>query len=233
MESILPTEEYKEVEGQVYVNPDTALNESNQFIDNLRSIQDQQNQETAQQTYNLGTDIQSVQGGLGTNTPAGLNYFTSRYQVPQTASAISDLRAAAQATALNEVLADQQAIMKQRYEDAYKAYQKRARERAARAARASRYGSGGSGGSGGSSGSSGSSGNASTWGGETKKVPTTPGTYTAENYISLDENDVKRGGTYMQPLGYDHPIRVLPSGGKWIANRAAEFRNILQNVRNK
>jgi hypothetical protein len=69
----------------------------------------------------LGTDVPSVIGGL----TGGNSYFTSRYQTPQTNAAVSNLRAAAQAQALNEVLANEQAIWKKRYQDAYRAAQRR------------------------------------------------------------------------------------------------------------
>lgn len=146
MDAILPTDEYKEVDGRAYANPEVSLNEANQFIDNLRGIQKQQNQEIAEQTYNLGTDIESVQGGLGTNTPGGLAYFTSRYQTPQTNSVVADLRSVAQAAALNEVLAAEQEIAQKKYQDAYRRYQRRQYDRA--------YGGGGSG-----TGSTGNTGN--------------------------------------------------------------------------
>ena len=130
MDNILPENEFVEIEGRQYLNPQTGLDESNAFIENLRATQGQQNQQIASDTYNLGTDIQSVQGGLGTNTPANMGYFTSRYQIPQTNSAVANLRAAAQAQALNEVLANEQAIWKKRYQDAYRNYQKRQNARA-------------------------------------------------------------------------------------------------------
>ena len=130
MDNILPENEFVEIEGRQYLNPQTGLDESNAFIENLRAIQGQQNQQIASDTYNLGTDIQSVQGGLGTNTPANMGYFTSRLQTPQTNSAVANLRAAAQAQALNEVLANEQAIWKKRYQDAYRNYQKRQNARA-------------------------------------------------------------------------------------------------------
>ena len=159
MESILPTSEYKEYEGRAYLNPDAALNESNQFIDNLRSTQGQQNQEIATQTYNLGTSVPSSQGGLGTNNANGLSYFTSRYQTPQTASAVADLRATAQAAALNQILADEQAAWKKRYSDAYRSYQKSAYDKS-------------NGGSGGGSGGGSNGSNSSNWQGDTTKTAT-------------------------------------------------------------
>ena len=126
MEAILPTNEYTEVEGRVYANPQVAIDESNTFIDNLRSTQGQQNQEIFTDTRMLGTDIPTVQGGL----MGAESYFTSRYQTPQTNSAIANLRAIAQASALNQALANEQAVWKKRYNDAYKNYQKRQYDRA-------------------------------------------------------------------------------------------------------
>lgn len=122
MDNILPENEYQEIEGRAYINPQVSLDESNAFIDNLRSVQGQQNQEIFSDTQMLGTDVPSVMGGL----TGGNSYFTSRYQTPQTNSAVSNLRAAAQAQALNDVLSNEQAIWKKRYQDAYKNYQKRA-----------------------------------------------------------------------------------------------------------
>lgn len=121
MNTILPTDEMTEFENRVYLNPQVGLDESSAFIDNLRTSQGQQNQEIFQQTENLGTDISSNLGGL----TGGEGYFTSRFQTPQTSSAVSNLRAAAQATALNQVLANEQAKWQKRYNDAYRAYQQR------------------------------------------------------------------------------------------------------------
>lgn len=125
MDTILDSDEFTEVDGRVYANPQASLDRSNAFIDNLRATQAQQNQQIAQDTYNLGSALPSAQGGLGTNTPANMGYFTSRLQTPQTTSAVANLRAAAQAAALNQALENEQEIWKKRYQDAYRAYQKR------------------------------------------------------------------------------------------------------------
>ena len=129
--AILNDSDFVEVEGRYYTNPQVALDESNRFIDNLRSTQQANNQQIQTDTYNLGTAVPSNLGGLTSpvtdgNGGAGMSYFTSRYQVPQTNSAVANLRAAAQAQALNEVLANEQAIWKNRYQQAYRNYQKRA-----------------------------------------------------------------------------------------------------------
>lgn len=152
MESYLPENEYKEVEGRAYLNPQVAVDESNTFIDNLRASQNRQNQEISTDTQRLGTNVPSDLGGLiGADS-----YFASRYQTPQTNSVVANLRTAAQANALNQILQNEQAIWKKKYQDAYRNYQKRSYNRA--------YG----GGSGGNSG--GNNGNTSTWsGGEVNK----------------------------------------------------------------
>lgn len=121
MESILPNNEYTEFEDRVYSNPQLAVDEGNKFIDNLRTAQGQQNQEIFTDTQRLGTNIPTNLGGL----TGAESYFTSRYQTPQTNYAVANLRAAAQATALNEVLSNEQEKWKKRYNDAYRAYQKR------------------------------------------------------------------------------------------------------------
>lgn len=122
MNSIIPNSEYTEVEDRYYLNPQVGLDESTSFIDNLRATQAQQNQQITDQTRMLGTDVPTSLGGL----TGGESYFTSRYQTPQTVSAVANLRATAQAAALNQALQNEQAKWKKRYQDAYNAYQKRA-----------------------------------------------------------------------------------------------------------
>lgn len=121
MESYLPENEYKEFEGRAYVEPQVSLNETNTFIDKLRAAQGTQNEQIKTDTQRLGTDVPSNLGGL----LGGEGYFTSRYQTPQTNSAINTLRSAAQASALNKILANEEAMWKKRYQDAYRNYQKR------------------------------------------------------------------------------------------------------------
>lgn len=199
MDNLLPENEFVEIEGRQYINPQTGLDESTQFIENLRAAQGQQNQQIAQDTYNLGTDIQSVQGGLGTNTPANMGYFTSRLQTPQTNSAVTNLRAAAQAQALNEVLANEQAIWKKKYQDAYKSAQRRAYNRS--------YG--GSRGGGSTTGGGTGGDNTSTWGGEIEDIVSDgTGGYTAVGKLSLDANDIAAGGKYVVDPGNGNIVRI-------------------------
>lgn len=110
------------VDEQRYINPQVALDESNAFIQNLRDTQQARTADIAQDTYNLGTSVSSNLGGLGGSG----TYFASRYQTPQTSEAIANLRATAQAQALNDAMNNLVAQAQQRYNKAYKAAQKRA-----------------------------------------------------------------------------------------------------------
>ena len=182
MDTILPTNETSEFEGRLYLNPQIQLDEGSNFIDNLRATQTQQNQEIAQQTHNLGTDVPSNLGGL---TGAG-SYFTSRYQTPQTNAAVSDLRAAAQAQALNQVLQNQQDMWRKRYNDAYRSYQKNAYDKSN---------------SGGSGGSGGGGGNSSTWNGNVVDVPTNLSATESLTLSSDSPDDMGTGVTWTIEMG--------------------------------
>lgn len=113
--AILPENETYDFESRTYINPQVSLDEQNAFVDNLRNVQKTNNDQINMQTYNLGTAVPSSVGGLtGANS-----YFSSRYQTPQMNSLAANLRATAQAKALNDVLANEQAKMQKRYNDAY------------------------------------------------------------------------------------------------------------------
>ena len=117
--------EYYEFEGQRYVNPTISRDEQMAFIDNLRNTQTANNEQIQTDTYNLGTHIPATQGGLATGATSPDSYFMQRYQTPQVDSQVATLKATAQAQALNDVLSNYKNQMKKRYNDAYKAYQKR------------------------------------------------------------------------------------------------------------
>jgi hypothetical protein len=109
--AILPENEYTEFENRDYINPQVSLDEQNAFVDKLRQTQQMNNQQIKTDTYNLGTAVPSNLGGL----TGGEGYFTARYQTPQTNTLVNDLRAAAQASAMNQVLENEQAKWKKRY----------------------------------------------------------------------------------------------------------------------
>lgn len=119
---ILPESETTEFEDRVYTDPNLIVGQTDEFIENYRNTQQQNTNQINQQTQALGTAVPSNLGGLA----GGTGYWTSRYQTPQTNTALQDLRTAAQATALNEALANEKAMWQKRYNDAYRAYQKRA-----------------------------------------------------------------------------------------------------------
>ena len=179
MEQFLPENEYKEVEGRAYLNPQLSVDEGNAFIDNLRAAQAQQNQQIANDTQMLGTDVPSNLGGL---VGGGNGYFTSRYQTPQTNSAVANLRTAAQASALNQILQDEQAMWKKRYQDAYRAQQRRAYNRA--------YG-------GGNGNSGGNNENKSTWTGDIETEETKPNNFYGVPGATVEETD--NGWWYKDP----------------------------------
>lgn len=107
-----------------YIKPEVGLNESNAFIDNLRSTVQEENTRNNQLTYNLGSDLPSNMGGLSGSS----GYFQSRYQTPQVNSMVSDLRATAQAQALQEAMNNELNKAKKLYTDAYRAAKKREAE---------------------------------------------------------------------------------------------------------
>lgn len=117
MANLLPENETYEFENRTYINPNVSLDEQTSFIDKLRATQAQNNQEINTDTYNLGTAVPSNLGGL----TGGEGYWTSRYQTPQTEALAENLRSVAQAKALEDALANEQAKWKKRYNDAYNA----------------------------------------------------------------------------------------------------------------
>lgn len=117
--------EYTEFEGRRYVNPTISRDEQMAFIDNLRNTQTANNEQIQTDTYNLGTHIPMTQGGLATGATDPDSYFMQRYQTPQVDTQVATLKATAQAQALNDVLSNYQKQMKKRYNDAYRAYNKR------------------------------------------------------------------------------------------------------------
>lgn len=112
-----------EENGRRYIDPNVSLNEQNAFIQNLRDTQVQRNDQIAQQTHNLGTDVPSNLGGLNGSEA----YFNSRYQTPQTNSLVGNLKAAAQAQALSTALNNELQKAQKRYNDAYYAAKDRER----------------------------------------------------------------------------------------------------------
>lgn len=108
-------------QGLTQVKPELSRDEQLGFIDTLRETQNLGNQQITEQTRNLGSDVPYSHGGLG-----GSNYFLSRYQTPQVDSMVSDLKSAAQLSAMNTALKNYQDNLKDKYNQAYRAAKKRA-----------------------------------------------------------------------------------------------------------
>lgn len=109
-------------ENREYVSPTVSRDEQLGFIDNLRDVRNKNVERINADTYNLGTQVPSIRGGLGGSNAT----FESRYITPYVNSTIQGLKTAAQQTALTQALENLQAQYKQRYNEAYKAAQKRA-----------------------------------------------------------------------------------------------------------
>lgn len=123
-----------------YVDPNKSIEETNAFIDNLRNVQNQNNEQITTETRNLGSDVPMSQGGL---VGSG-DVWRDRFQNTQVNNMINNLRATTQASALQTQLQNELAQKQREYKLAYRDQYKRAKARAAAAAaRAAAAGSGG------------------------------------------------------------------------------------------
>lgn len=113
----MDNEETFTFEEREYLNPATSRNEQLGFIDTLRDVQARNNQQIAQETQALGTQVPSNLGGL----TGAQGMWEARYQTPQVAATVADLKAQAQQTALNTALSNQQNMWKNRYNQAQRA----------------------------------------------------------------------------------------------------------------
>ena len=118
---IMNENEYLKVNDRYYVNPQLSVDESEQFLEKLKTAQAEGNARIAQETHNLGTDVPSSMGGLSGSG----GVWQQRYQNPQVNSMVADLKATAQAQALNETMSNLLAQKQQQYKEAYRrAYKK-------------------------------------------------------------------------------------------------------------
>lgn len=208
----MDSSEYYTYEDRAYIQPTLSSGEQEAFISNLRDIQSQNNQQIAQQTYNLGTRVPSNLGGLG----GGEAYFNARYQTPQVNEMVSGLKAAADAQALNDVMSNYQAQLKQKYNNAYRNAQRRARAGAS-------YGRGL-----GSNSSNISSGNTSGWDGDVITVPTNSGeTGTPWESITIGDNAASYGINYLKRNEGETDDIWYKRANEW-AEKLAGARNFLR-----
>lgn len=166
-----------------------SYNAQQEFIDNYRTAQSEKTNQIGEQAHALGSDLTAQYGGL--HGPS--EYWLSRYQTPQTESRLATLRSANQLQALNQLMQNDLAREQEKYSQAYRNYQKKARG----------YGSGG--GSGGNTGTT-----------------TTTNDYDSKqgnvNFISLES--LRRAGVvepgistvYDTETGQPTATTVIPSG---------------------
>ena len=112
-------------EGIAEINPTASFDKQNAFIDNYRQIQGENTAQIGTQTHALGSDLAAPYGGL--HGPS--EYMKSRYQTPQTESRVAAMRTAAQLSALNQLMQNDQNRWNERYNQAYRNAQKRQRAR--------------------------------------------------------------------------------------------------------
>lgn len=108
-------------QGLAEVSPTTSRDAQLAFIDTLRQTQAENTAQIGEQAHALGSDLTAQYGGL--HGPS--EYWKSRYQTPQTESRVAGLRTAAQLTALNQLMQNDLARTKERYNQAYRNYNKR------------------------------------------------------------------------------------------------------------
>lgn len=113
--------EYYTFEDRAYVSPTVSSNEQLEFIDKLKGIVEKDTARVNAQTQTLGTDITSNLGGL----TGSEGYFAQRYQTLPVEAQVNTLKATAQAKALNDLMTNYQNQAANRYNQAYRNYNKR------------------------------------------------------------------------------------------------------------
>lgn len=104
------------------MNPVASRDEQLAFANNLRSVADRDIAKIKQDTYNLGTHVPSNLGGLTGSTGLWKRNFVS----PKVESMTQGIKAVAQSSALENAMNNYLNQTKQKYNNAYKAYAKRA-----------------------------------------------------------------------------------------------------------
>lgn len=110
-------------EGIAEINPTASSDMQQAFIDTYRQTQGENTAQIGEAAHALGSDLPAQLGGL--HGPS--EYMKSRYQTPQTESRLAALRTAAQLSALNQLMQNDQNRWKNRYNQAYRSAQKRQR----------------------------------------------------------------------------------------------------------
>ena len=114
--------EYYTYEDRAYVTPTLSRDEQMSFVDTLRDTVGKDTAQINAQTQALGTDVPPNLGGL----TGSEGYFAQRYQTTPVEAQVNTLKATAQAKALNDLMANYQNQVQNKYNQAYRSYQKRA-----------------------------------------------------------------------------------------------------------
>ena len=109
-------EEFYTYEDRAYVSPTISRDEQLGFVDTLRDVVNQGNEQITTQTKQLGTNVQPSRGGL----TGSEGYFQQRYQTTPIEYQANTLKATAQAKALNDLMSNYAAQAKNRYQQAYR-----------------------------------------------------------------------------------------------------------------
>ena len=171
--------EYYEYEDRAYLSPTLSRDEQMSFVDTLRDTVGKDAAQINAQTQALGTDIPSNLGGL---TGSG-GYFAQRYQTTPVEAQVKNLKATAQAKALSDLMTNYQTQAQNRYNQAYRSYNKRSGS----------FSGGSSGGGTGSNGSNAPDDNTSGWNGEIDENP----------------NNSPIQYTYAYKIPYKDPVKVF------------------------
>lgn len=98
------------------VIPEASRDQQMSFIDTYRQTQADNTAQIGQAAHALGSDLTAPYGGL--HGPSA--YIKSRYQTPQIESRIAGLRTAAQLSALNQLIANDQNRWQNKVNQAYR-----------------------------------------------------------------------------------------------------------------
>ena len=113
---------YLNDQGLAEISPTASRDAQESFIDTYRQMQAENVARVGDTTHALGSDLPAYQGGLH----GASEYWKSRYQTPQTESRVANLRTAAQAQALNQLMSNDLAREQEKYSQDARAAQQRA-----------------------------------------------------------------------------------------------------------
>lgn len=115
-------DEVSTFEEREYISPTLSRDEQLSFIENLRQVQAQNQQQVNDETHALGTDVTSNLGGL----TGAQGLWADQYVNPQVQSMTANLTKVAQADAAKAAMQNLSNMWSNRYNQAKRAYNRRA-----------------------------------------------------------------------------------------------------------